>query len=102
MNKIRILIADDHTILRDGIRSLLALYDDIEVVGVLATEPGGREMAKPINATPVIRGNAAERILEEMRHGTPNTPKRVETIRRADEVYQRSTEHNRERERPSA
>ncbi|MCH7875454.1 MAG: hypothetical protein IH965_09185 [Gemmatimonadetes bacterium] len=49
-------------------------------------------MAKPISATPVVKGKAARRILDEMRNGTPNTPKRVETIRRADEVYQRSTE----------
>ena len=33
MDKIRILIADDHTILRDGIRSLLENQPDIMVVG---------------------------------------------------------------------
>lgn len=33
MEKIRILIVDDHAILREGIRALLASYDDIEVVG---------------------------------------------------------------------
>lgn len=33
MNKIRILVVDDHAVLRDGIRALLALHDDIEVVG---------------------------------------------------------------------
>ncbi|MCL4370796.1 MAG: response regulator transcription factor [Chloroflexi bacterium] len=33
MPKIRILMVDDHTILRDGIRALLSLYDDIEIVG---------------------------------------------------------------------
>src|SRR5512135_3344847 len=31
--KIRVLIADDHTIVREGIRSLLARRKDIEVVG---------------------------------------------------------------------
>ena len=30
--KIRVLIADDHAVLRDGLRALLALADDIEVV----------------------------------------------------------------------
>jgi len=30
---IRILIADDHPIVRDGLRKLLALEDDLEVVG---------------------------------------------------------------------
>ena len=32
-NMIRILIADDHPIVRDGLRKLLALEDDLEVVG---------------------------------------------------------------------
>ena len=33
MDKIRVLIADDHSLVRAGIRSLLEGYDDIEVVG---------------------------------------------------------------------
>jgi two-component system response regulator NreC len=33
MNKIRVLLADDHTILRDGIRALLDDQDDMEVLG---------------------------------------------------------------------
>ena len=33
MDKIRILLADDHTILRDGIRSLLEGETDMLVVG---------------------------------------------------------------------
>ncbi len=33
MYKIRILIVDDHAILRDGIRALIDLNDDVEVVG---------------------------------------------------------------------
>jgi two-component system response regulator NreC len=33
MKKIRVLIVDDHTLVRDGIRSLLALTADIEIVG---------------------------------------------------------------------
>lgn len=40
MAKIRVLVVDDHALLRDGICALLALHDDIEVVGE-ATE--GRE-----------------------------------------------------------
>lgn len=36
MNKIRVVIADDHTILREGVRTLLELHDDIEVVGEAA------------------------------------------------------------------
>ncbi len=33
MGKIRLLVADDHAIMRDGIRALLGLHDDIEIVG---------------------------------------------------------------------
>jgi DNA-binding NarL/FixJ family response regulator len=33
MKSIRVLIADDHAVLRDGIRALLSMYEDIEVVG---------------------------------------------------------------------
>jgi DNA-binding NarL/FixJ family response regulator len=31
--KIRVLIADDHAILREGVRALLQLHPDIEVAG---------------------------------------------------------------------
>ncbi len=33
MSKIRVVIADDHAIVREGVRALLKLSDDIEVVG---------------------------------------------------------------------
>ena len=33
MHTIRILLADDHAIMRDGIRALVGLHDDIEIVG---------------------------------------------------------------------
>jgi DNA-binding NarL/FixJ family response regulator len=33
MNKIRVLIVDDHAIMRDGIRALLGIYDDVEIAG---------------------------------------------------------------------
>jgi two-component system response regulator NreC len=33
MAKIRVLVSDDHALVRDGIKSLLALTEDIEVVG---------------------------------------------------------------------
>jgi len=36
MSKIKVLIADDHTLVRQGIRSLLALAADIEIVGEAA------------------------------------------------------------------
>jgi len=45
MKKIKVLIADDHTLVRQGIRSLLALAADIEIVG----EAGdGREAVEKV------------------------------------------------------
>jgi DNA-binding NarL/FixJ family response regulator len=45
MRKTRVLIVDDHTIVRDGISSLLALAGDIEVVGEAANGREGLEKA---------------------------------------------------------
>lgn len=39
MKQIRVLIADDHPIVRQGIRSLLTQYNDLEVVGEASTGP---------------------------------------------------------------
>jgi len=33
MDKIKILVVDDHAMMRDGIRALVSLYDDIEILG---------------------------------------------------------------------
>ncbi len=45
MGKIKVLIVDDHAIMRDGIRALLSVNDDIEVIGE-ASE--GREAIKKV------------------------------------------------------
>ena len=45
MNKVKVLIVDDHAIMRDGIRALLTVNDDIEVIGE-ASE--GREAIKKL------------------------------------------------------
>jgi DNA-binding NarL/FixJ family response regulator len=47
MAKIRVLIADDHAIVRDGIKALLTLADDIEVVGEAGN---GREAIERVEA----------------------------------------------------
>lgn len=44
-------------------------------------------MAKPITPTPRVTGDAARRIFVEVNRGTPDTPKRVETIHHAREIY---------------
>ena len=45
MSKIRVLIADDHSIVRGGIRALLESQDDIEVCGEVAN---GREAVETV------------------------------------------------------
>ncbi len=47
MARIRVLIADDHAIVRDGIKALLTLADDIEVVGEAGN---GREAIERVDA----------------------------------------------------
>ncbi len=47
MAKIRVLIADDHAILREGVRALLQITEDIEVVGEAAD---GREAVEKCRA----------------------------------------------------
>ena len=51
-------------------------------------------MAKPIPATPVVKGNDAQRIVKELREGTPKTPQRTERLRKADETYRRASAHD--------
>ena len=46
----RLLLADDHTILRDGIRALLSAEDDLEVVGEAGN---GAEVLTLLETTPV-------------------------------------------------
>ncbi len=49
---IRVLLADDHDILRDGLRALLDLADDIEVVGEART--GGEAVAEAARLRPHV------------------------------------------------
>ena len=48
MQKIRVLVVDDHTILRDGICALLALAGDIEVLGEAANGNQALQMVKEL------------------------------------------------------
>ncbi len=48
MHKIRVLVVDDHTIMRDGICALLALAGDIEVAGEAANGKEALEMVKKL------------------------------------------------------
>ena len=54
MAKIRVLVTDDHAIVRDGICALLALTGDIEAVGVAANGKEALEMVKELTPDVVL------------------------------------------------
>jgi DNA-binding NarL/FixJ family response regulator len=54
MEKIKILIADDHTIMRDGIRALLSLQEDVEIVGEASTGQEAIEKASEFSPDLII------------------------------------------------
>lgn len=74
MSNIRVLVVDDHAILRDGIRSLLERQDGISVVGEAAN---GREALEQVSAKqpdlvlmdvamPEMNGLEATRMIKEL------------------------------------
>src|SRR4030043_209970 len=74
MQKIRVLVVDDHTIVRDGICALLALAGDIEVVGEATNGSEALARVKELNpdvglmaiAMPIMGGlEATRRIARE-------------------------------------
>jgi len=74
MQKIRVLVVDDHTIVRDGICALLALTGDMEVVGEAANGSEALKMVKELEpdvalmdiAMPIMGGlEATRRICKE-------------------------------------
>ena len=54
MHKIRVLVVDDHTIVRDGICALLALAGDIEVVGEAANGSEALKIVKELEPDVVL------------------------------------------------
>lgn len=54
MDKIKVLVVDDHAILRDGIRALLALQDDIEIVGEAAEGKEAIEKARELEPDVIV------------------------------------------------
>lgn len=78
MKRIRVLIVDDHTLVRDGIKALLALSADIEVVGEAANGMEALEKVKEFApdvvlmdlAMPIMGGLEATRRIRKEFTGT--------------------------------
>ncbi len=54
MHKIRVMIVDDHALMRDGIRALLTVQDDMEVVGEASEGKEAVEKAAELSPEVVI------------------------------------------------
>lgn len=78
MQKIKVLIVDDHTLVRDGIRALLALVADTKVVGEAANGKEALEKVKRLApdvvlmdlAMPIMSGLEATRRIRKRFPGT--------------------------------
>jgi two-component system response regulator NreC len=78
MSKIRILLADDHAVLRAGLRALLAAEPDFEVVGEAADGREAVTLTEELNpdvvvmdlAMPVMGGLEATRLISSRQSGT--------------------------------
>jgi len=54
MNSITVLLAEDHEIVREGLRSLLLLADDLEIVGEASNGREAVEMSAQLKPTVVV------------------------------------------------
>jgi two-component system response regulator NreC len=78
MQKIKVLIVDDHTLVRDGIRALLSLVADIQVVGEATNGKEAVEKVKQLApdvvlmdlAMPILSGLEATRRIRKKFPGT--------------------------------
>jgi DNA-binding NarL/FixJ family response regulator len=78
MSRIRVVIADDHALVREGVRALLALSEDIEVVGEAADGREAIEACRRLEPDVVLMDIAMPGLggLEaalEIRRDLPNT-----------------------------
>src|SRR5437868_6098768 len=97
MEKIRVLLADDHTVVRQGLRALLAAEGDIEVVGEAENGRQAIQLVKKLLpdvavidiAMPVLNGLEATR---QITRSVPSTKVLILSSYSDDEYVQQLTE----------
>jgi DNA-binding NarL/FixJ family response regulator len=97
MEKIRVLLADDHTVVRQGLRALLTAEGDIDVVGEAENGRQAVELAKKLLpdvavidiAMPVLNGVEATR---QITRAVPSTKVLILSSYSDDEYVSQTTE----------
>src|SRR6059058_5777466 len=97
MQKITVLLADDHTVVRQGLRALLAAEEDIEIVGEADNGRQAIQLVKKLLpdvvvmdiAMPVLNGLEATR---QITRAVPTTKILVLSSYSDDEYVQKLTE----------
>src|SRR5579859_2975718 len=97
MQKIKVLLADDHNVVRQGLRALFTAEEDIEIVGEADTGRQAVAMAKRLMpdvvvmdiAMPLLNGLEATR---QITHQMPNTKVLILSSYGDDEYVQQLTE----------
>ncbi len=97
MQKIRVILADDHNVVRQGLRALLMAEPDIDIVGEAENGRQAVQMAKSLMpevvvmdiAMPVLNGLEATR---QITHSNPSTKVLILSSYSDDEYVQQLTE----------
>src|SRR5438445_12318815 len=97
MEKIRVLLADDHTVVRQGLRALLAAEGDIEIVGEAENGRQAIQLVKKLLpnvavidvAMPVLNGLEATR---QINRAVPTTKVLILSSYSDDEYVSQATD----------
>ena len=79
MDKIRVLVADDHFLFREGLRRILADEEDIECIGIAEDGQAAVDLAKQLTPDVVTMDVAmpkmtGEKLVNQMRQIRPDIP----------------------------